>query len=180
MSGHSKWSQIKHKKAVTDAKKSKTFSKVLGAIAVAARGNNDPDQNPRLRTLIEKARAEGVPNENIERALQKSKESETLVELVIEAYGPEKTAMIIEAITDSSNRTIAEVRNILHEYSAKPADPGSVRWLFERKNPGDPWIPKFKKPISQAGQETLRRLIEALTGHSDVHHITTDAEENIQ
>ena len=179
MSGHSKWSQIKHKKAATDAKKSRVFSKIVGAIAVAARQGENPDQNPRLRTLIEKAKSEGVPQETIERALHKSAESDALKEMVVEAYGPEKTAMIIEAITDNTNRTIAEVRNILNEYGAKAADPGSVRWLFEHRNPGDPWVPKFPKTISTQGFKALERIRETLKKHGDIQRITTDVDQSI-
>ncbi len=174
MSGHSKWSQIKHKKAATDAKKSRSFSKILGAIAVAARLGNDPASNPRLRTLVEKAKSEAVPHETIERALHKSAESDALQEMTIEAYGPEKTAIIIEAITDNTNRTIAEVRAVLGTHGVKTADPGSVRWLFEHQNPGGPWIPKFTKTISTDGYRSLERILEALKAHPDVHHMTTD------
>lgn len=177
MSGHSKWSQIKHKKAESDAKKSKTFSKIISAIIAAAREENDPASNPRLRTLIETARAEGVPKETIERALQKSETAEDLREIIIEAYGGEGTAILIEASTDNTNRTIAEVRSILVEHGAKLADPGSVRWLFAHQNPGSPWKPKFTKPLTPQGAETLYKLRESLTKYPDIHRITTDAEE---
>ena len=177
MSGHSKWSQIKHKKAATDAKKSRAFSKILGAIAIAARQGGGPGSNPHLRTLIEKAHAGEVPKENIERALRKPAESDALQEITIEAYGPEKAALIIEAITDNTNRTIHEIRNILEEHGAKPGGQGSVCWLFERASPGNPWIPKFKKTVSEGGCVLLTPLLEALQDHPDVERVATDIEQ---
>ena len=102
MSGHNKWTQIKHKKAITDQKKAKQFTKLLAAIGIAAKTEPNPEFNPRLRTAVEKAKEANVPGENIERAINRAKENPT-DELIIEAYGPAGTAFMIKAITDSRN-----------------------------------------------------------------------------
>lgn len=176
MSGHSKWSQIKHKKGDTDKKRSVLFSKLLKAISAAARTEPNPDFNPRLRTAVETAKAANVPNDNIERAISKAKEGGALTELIIEAYGPEKSAIIIEALTDNSNRTISEIRNILAENGAKMGEIGSARWAFDIPQPGNPWTPKFTQKISDEGKIKLQEIIEALNDHNDTQKIYTNAE----
>lgn len=172
MAGHSKWAQIKHKKASTDQKRGQLFSKLLNAIAVSARGNPDPAFNPRLRAAIEKAKENQVPQENIERAIKKASEAKNLEEIIIEAYGPEKTAIIIEGITDNKNRSINEIRALLNENGAKIAEQGSVLWLFEKKN--NEWQSKFKQTISKEGEQKLAILIEKLRERSDVLKTTTN------
>src|SRR3989338_11296018 len=109
MSGHSKWSQIKHKKGTTDQKRGQLFSKLLKAISIAAKKEPNPLYNPRLRSVIEKAKENSVPQENIERAISKASEEKNLDEVIIEAYGPEGAALIIQGVTDNTNRTVAEV-----------------------------------------------------------------------
>ncbi|MGB9847708.1 MAG: YebC/PmpR family DNA-binding transcriptional regulator [Minisyncoccia bacterium] len=137
MSGHSKWAQIKHKKAATDAKKSKIFSKLAAAITVAAReGGGDPDKNPKLRLAIEKARSFNMPSDNIERAIKRGTgilDGAQLEELLLEAYGPNGHALLITAITDNRNRTLAEIKHILNKYNGKLGTEGSVRWMFDLK-----------------------------------------------
>lgn len=137
MSGHSKWAQIKHKKAATDAKKGQMFSKLSRMITVAAKEKGpDPAMNPKLRMTIEKARSLGMPKENIERAIKKATEKnnkELLEEIRYEAYGPGGAALLINCVTDSKNRTTAEIKHILSQYDGKLATPGSVEWLFEKK-----------------------------------------------
>ena len=136
MSGHSKWAQIKHKKAITDAKKGRLFSKIVREILVAARtGGPHPEANPRLRSAMERARSEGLPKDNIERAIAKasgSGENETLQEFLYEATAPGGVVMLIEGITDSKNRSFAEIKHLLAERGAKIADPGSVLWNFDK------------------------------------------------
>lgn len=136
MSGHSKWSQIKHKKAITDVKKGKVFSKLVRLISVAARAKGkDPEANPNLRTLIEKARSINMPIENVERAIAKGAgelEGSQIEEFTIEAYGPGGSALLIEGTTDNNNRSISELKFLLSEHDGKLANPGSVLWLFER------------------------------------------------
>ncbi len=175
MSGHSKWHQIKHKKEAADEKRSALFSKLLKAVSVAAREGPNPDANPRLRTTIEKAREANVPSENIERAISKSAEAKNLVEVTIEAYGPEKSALIIKGITDSKNRTVAEVRHIIEEHGAKFAEPGSVLWSFEWH--GGEWRPKFLPPLSPQGKSALDTLTSAIEAHPDVQRVTTNAND---
>lgn len=136
MSGHSKWSQIKHKKAITDAKKGKIFSKMARLISVAARAKGkDPEANPTLRTMIDKARSLNMPLDNIERAIAKGAgelEGSQIEELTIEAYGPAGSALIIEGTTDNRNRSLSEIKFLLSQHDGKLANPGSVLWLFER------------------------------------------------
>ncbi len=138
MSGHSKWAQIKHKKAITDAKKSKVFSKISALISVAVKERKDPnpDTNPKLALAIEKARAMNMPQENIKRAIERGRgigTGEELESLRYEAYGPYGVAFIIDAVSDNKNRTLAEVKHILSKRNGKMATIGSVTWMFEEK-----------------------------------------------
>lgn len=175
MAGHNKWTQIKHKKNITDKKRGLLFSKLLRAISVAARTEANPQFNPVLRSAIDKAKKFNVPLENIERAMSKSQEAEALLELVIEAYGPDGVALIIRALTDNRNRTVAEIKKILVDHYGKWAEPGSVAWAFTKK--GIDWVPNFTQPISPRAHEQLAELIEALDDHSDVDEIYTNAAE---
>ncbi|MDD5589573.1 MAG: YebC/PmpR family DNA-binding transcriptional regulator [Candidatus Portnoybacteria bacterium] len=137
MSGHSKWSQIKHKKAITDVKRGKIFSKLSRLITVAARQKGGAQAtNSQLRIIVEKAKSLNMPGENIERAIKKGTgelEGAKMEEILIEAYGPGGIALLIEAISDNKNRTLSEVRFLVNEKGGKIAEPGSVNWLFERK-----------------------------------------------
>ncbi len=173
MSGHNKWSQIKEKKAVTDQRRSTLFSKLLRAITVAAQKDPHPQFNPSLRSAIDQAREHNVPMENIERAIKKSQESKNLIdELIIEAYGPNGTAILVQAHTDNRNRTVAEIKKILSDHHGKWADPGSVMWSFDFKE-GE-YHAKFIQDISPQTQETLIALMDALDEHSDVSHLYTN------
>lgn len=136
MSGHSKWANIKHKKTAQDAKKSKEFSKLSNLIALAAKRGNDPDPrtNPYLRDAIAKAKEINMPQENITRAIKRGLgQIPGLVfeELLLEAYGPEGTAFLIEATTDNRNRTLAEIRKLFNEAGGGLGETGSVLWLFK-------------------------------------------------
>lgn len=168
MSGHNKWSQIQHQKSVTDKKRGVLFSKILKAITIAARNETNPQFNPRLRSLIEKARENNVPQENIDRAIKKVSESKNLEEIIIEAYGPVSIAMIIECITDNHNRTISEIKHLLNENEAKMAEVGSVKWAFD----GDK--PKFPQEISNIDREKINQLIQKLEERDDVQKIITN------
>lgn len=136
MSGHSHWSQIRHRKELTDAKRGKIFSKLSKLISVAARAKGgDPETNPGLRMMIDKARSFNMPQENIERAVKRGTgeiEGIKFEEFTLEAFGPAGLALIIEGTTDNKNRTLAEIKNILLAQGGKLAQPGSVLWLFER------------------------------------------------
>ena len=175
MSGHNKWSQIKHKKGAVDKKKSLTFGKILAAISVAAKTNGaDPSGNPRLRSLIEKAKENNVPNENIERALKRANEKE-LQEFLFEAYGPEGVAILVEAITDNPNRLIQELRTLAGEVGAKPADPGSVLWAFTKSDYETGWVAKFPQPIPETTKQQLQNIIDAFEEHDSVQGVITSA-----
>ena len=146
MAGHSKWSQIKHKKAATDAKRSKVFTRILKEITVAARlGGGDPAGNPRLRNAISDARSQNVPNDNIERAIKKGTgelEGVSYDEISYEGYGPGGVAVLVETVTDNRNRTVSEVRHLFSKHGGNLGENGCVAWMFEKRgffviDPGD-------------------------------------------
>ena len=134
MSGHSKWSQIKHKKAIADAKKGKVFGKLARAISNAARGNPDPSKNLKLKGEIERARAVNMPGENINRAVSRGgdKNAASLSEIQLELIGPGGAAVVVSAITDNSNRTINELRQLALKHGAHMAGQGAVAWMFRK------------------------------------------------
>ncbi|MFZ2199672.1 MAG: YebC/PmpR family DNA-binding transcriptional regulator [Microgenomates group bacterium] len=136
MSGHSKWSNIKNKKAANDAAKGSVFTKMAKGITIAVKkggGIGDPDMNFSLRLAIDKARSVNMPKENIDRAIDKGlgKAGEELAELTIEAFAPEGIMVIIELVTDSRNRAVAEIRTLIEKHGGRMGEPGSVNYLFE-------------------------------------------------
>ncbi len=136
MSGHNRWSKIKHTKAASDAKKSKGWTKLLKEITVAAKGGGDPDGNPRLRTAIDKARASNIPNDTIKRSIQKGTgelAAESYEDLIYEVYGPGGTAVVVEILTDNRNRTAGEIRKLLEKNNGKLAASGSVLYNFHKR-----------------------------------------------
>lgn len=137
MSGHSKWSTIRHKKAAIDAKRGKIFTKLVKEITVAARqGGGELDSNPRLRTAIDAAKAQNMPADNIDRAVKKGTgelEGVEYVELTYEGYGPEGVAILIDVLTDNKNRTQPEIRLIFNKKNGSIGEPGSVGWMFDAK-----------------------------------------------
>jgi YebC/PmpR family DNA-binding regulatory protein len=137
MSGHSKWSSIKHKKAATDAKRGKIFTKLIKEITVAARmGGGDIDANPRLRTAIQAAKSENMPKDNIERAIKKGTgelEGVSYEESIYEGYGPGGAAVMIESLTDNKNRTVADIRHIFSKAGGNMGESGCVAWMFDKK-----------------------------------------------
>jgi YebC/PmpR family DNA-binding regulatory protein len=137
MSGHSKWATIKHKKAATDARRGKLFSKILKEITVAARvGGGDQKGNPRLRAAVLEARSNSVPNDNIERAVKKGTgeiAAEVYEEVIYEGYGPAGVAMLVEAATDNRNRTAGEVRHLFARNGGNLGEAGCVAWMFHRR-----------------------------------------------
>ena len=176
MSGHSHWAGIKHKKGSADQKRGLVFSKLLNAISIAAKTETNPQFNPRLRTAVEKAQQNNVPKDNIERAIKRALEQKDLEELLIEAYGPEGSAILIEAVTDSRNRTISEIKKILSDNNAKFGEQGSVKWAFESLNSDDGiiWQVKFKQEIPEEGKKKLQELIDELEERDDVQKIYTN------
>lgn len=137
MSGHSKWSSIKHKKGAADAKRGKVFTRLIKEITVAARlGGGDPDGNPRLRTAIQAAKAENMPKDNIERAIKKGTgelEGTSYEEVNYEGYGPGGVAMLINCLTDNKNRTVADIKHAFDRHGGNLGEPGCVSWMFEQK-----------------------------------------------
>ncbi|HXX58036.1 MAG TPA: YebC/PmpR family DNA-binding transcriptional regulator [Thermodesulfovibrionales bacterium] len=137
MAGHSKWAQIKHKKAHTDAKRGKVFTKIVKEISIAARlGGGDPEGNPRLRTAIEKAKEVNMPHDNIKRAIMKGTgelPGTTYEEFIYEGYGPGGVAVLIEVLTDNKNRTVSEIRHIMSKHGGNMGEAGCVSWMFEKR-----------------------------------------------
>lgn len=170
MSGHNKWSKIKRQKAGTDAAKSKTFGKLARMITVAAK------QGKGLEQAIEKARAFGMPKENIERAVKKSSDAggENLEHIIYEAYGPGGSALIIEALTSNRNKAAQEVKFILSEHGSSLAAQGSASWAFKREN-GE-WVPTTTVPLSPEDEAALTTLIDALEDNDEVQDVYTNAE----
>jgi YebC/PmpR family DNA-binding regulatory protein len=137
MSGHSKWSSIKHKKGAADAKRGKVFTKLIKEITVAARmGGGDPDANPRLRSAIITAKGENMPKDNIERAIKKGTgelEGVNYEESSYEGYGPGGAAVLIESLTDNKNRAVADIRHIFSKCGGNLGENGCVAWMFDKK-----------------------------------------------
>ena len=137
MSGHSKWASIKHKKASTDAKRGKIFTKIVKEIAIAARlGGGDPGGNPRLRTAIEKAKEVNMPHDNIKKAIMKGTgelPGVSYEEFVYEGYGPAGAAVMMEVMTDNKNRTLPEIRTIMSKCGGSLGETGCVSWMFDKK-----------------------------------------------
>ena len=185
MSGHSKWAQIKYKKAASDAKKGKLFSKLSRVITIAAKnppagGGPDPKMNPKLTTAIEDAKAANMPNDNIERAISRAKEKDAslLKEVVYEVYGPGGSALVVTAITDNSNRTTNEIKHMLSEQGTKLGEQGSALWAFNRaESPSDIQAgkqkisPKFTITLSDEDNKKLEALLEALDNQDDVQEV---------
>jgi len=188
MSGHSRWSNIKHKKAKQDKKRAKIFSKLTRKITVAAReGGGDPDKNPDLRSAIEKARDADMPKDNIERAIKKGTgelEGGELEELLLGLYGPGGIAILIEAITDNKNRTLNEIKQILKENDAKLAETDSVRWQFEKKGvivvqADEEDKEELELKIIDSGADDLKRneKIEVYTKLKDLSEVKKNLEQ---
>jgi YebC/PmpR family DNA-binding regulatory protein len=137
MAGHSKWANIQHRKAAVDQKRAKRWTKILREVTVSARlGGGDPDANPRLRSAIQDARTDNVPNDTIDRAIKKGTgdlEGVSYEEIVYEGYGPGGVAVIVEAMTDNRNRTVAEIRHVFSRFGGSLGESNSVAWMFDRR-----------------------------------------------
>ena len=155
MSGHSKWSTIKHKKGAADAKRGKLFSKIIKEITIAARmGGGDPDSNPRLRTVLDKAKLANMPNDNVDRAIKRGTgelEGISYEEMTFEGYGPSGVAVFIEVLSDNKNRTVAELRHIFSKRNGNLGENGCVAWMFSKQG-----ILTFEKSI---GEEKLMNVV---------------------
>lgn len=175
MSGHNKWSKIKHKKAATDAKKSKVFSMHAKTIAVESRRARGDKSDPGLARAIERARAVNMPNDNIDRAVARGvgADSAALVEVIYEAYGPGGVALVIEGITDNKNRTTPEIKHLLATYGGTLGAEGCALWAFTKT--ADGWQANTTIPINPVDQEKLMTLLEALDDHDDIRAVVTNA-----
>lgn len=177
MAGHSKWSQIKRKKAVNDTKRGQMFTKLIREITVAARfGGGDPDFNPRLRLAVDTAKAANMPNENIDRAIKRGTgelEGVNYEEIVYEGYGPGGVALYIETLTDNQNRTVAEVRHILDKNGGNLGTAGSVAWQFDRK--GFIYIPGEATDEERVFDAAIDAGAQDVTGEDGEYVVTTEA-----
>jgi YebC/PmpR family DNA-binding regulatory protein len=175
MSGHSKWATIKHKKGALDAKRGKTFTRLIKEITIAARSGGDPDGNPRLRTAILAAKAENMPADNIKRAIQRGTgelPGAVYEEISFEGYGPGGVALIVDVTTDNRNRTVSEIRHIFSKNGGNLGETGSVRFMFSKKG-----VIAVEKPA--ASEETLMNIVlehggEDLNDEGDTWEIITD------
>jgi len=175
MSGHSKWAQIKRKKAVTDAKRGAAFTKLIKEITIAARqGGGDPDGNPRLRTAIDTAKAANMPNDNIERAIKKGTgelEGVHYEEATYEGYGPGGAAILLQVTSDNLNRTVASVRHLFSRHGGNLGEPNSVAWLFEKR--GQLHVDASRYPEDAVMEAALEAGAEDLTSDGEQHVVTT-------
>jgi YebC/PmpR family DNA-binding regulatory protein len=177
MSGHNKWSKIKHKKAATDSQKSRVFSKHSSLISMESRLCGGDVNSPGLFAAIERAKRDSMPKENIERAVAKGKGNDgaQLHEVLFETYGPGGVAMLITAVTDNNNRTSQEIKHTLSHLGYQLGGPGSASWAFTKKD--HIYAPNTPLALSDEDGEQLAHLIEALEEQADVHDIFTTADE---
>lgn len=175
MSGHSKWSTIKHKKAATDAKKGRVFSEVSKMIMMAVKegGSGDPVQNPRLRVALDKAREANMPKDNVQRAIDRGlgKGAGPLTEVLYEGYGPGGVGFLVKVLTDNRNRSGAEVKSIFERHGGSLGGPNSVMFMFERVGDGY----RVKMPVQVGGEDEAKVavLLSKLTEHEDVASVWT-------
>ncbi len=176
MSGHSKWSTIKRKKAAIDAKRGKLFTKAIKEITVSAReGGGDIDANPRLRLAVDNAKSINMPQDNIDRAIKKATgelEGATYLELTYEGYGPSGVAVMVESVTDNKNRTAAEVRHLFSKYGGGLGESGSVAWMFDRK--GVIVITREDQSEDEVMEAALEAGAEDIVSEDEYFEVTTD------
>lgn len=176
MAGHNKWAQIKRQKGKTDAQKSKVFTKFARLITVEAKKAGGNRTSPGLKAVIDRAKAENMPNENIDRAIKKATETSTAMEaMTYEAYGPGGCALIIETLTDNRNKAAQEVKHILSRNGFALAGMGAATWAFE-KNPTGGWTPKTTVPLSDDDLKILDVLVTDLEENDDVQEVFTNVE----
>lgn len=190
MSGHSKWSSIKHKKGAADAKRGQLFTKLGREIALAAReGGGNPEMNFRLRLAIDRAKQSNMPKDNIDRAIQRGAgtgKQDVLEEVIYEGYGPSGTAMLVNALTDNRNRSVAEVRRVFSRHTGNLGENGCVAWLFDRKGyitiaPEDNDPEEVALVAIDAGAEDVKvdaELVEVFTEMGDLQKVREELEAN--
>ena len=192
MAGHSKWATIKHKKAINDAKKGKSFSKVSAQITHAAKqGGGDPTMNPTLRLYIDKAKAVGFSNDNIDKAIKKgtgeSGEGVVFEEITYEGFGPHGVQLVVDVLTDNKNRTVAEIRQIFDEVGGTMGDTGSVSWNFDTKGYFEilcghmEETEKYGEPdiFVEDNPEEVELAIMDLPGVLDIHEYEEDGKKGL-
>jgi len=175
MSGHNKWSTIKHKKGAADAKRGKVFTKIIKEISVAAKlGGGDPAANPRLRTAVDKAKAENMPKDNIERAIKKGAggmEGVTYEEIIYEGYGPGGSAVLVEVLTDNRNRSVSDIRSIFSKSNGNMGEAGCVSWIFSKKG-----LIGYDKSVDfdQLFEAALEAGAEDVAEQDDCYEVTSE------
>jgi len=165
MSGHSKWATIKHKKAALDAKRGKTFTRIIKEITIAARSGGDPDANPRLRTAVLAAKAVSMPADNIKKAIMRGTgeiAGGQIDEVMFEGYGPGGAAVLVNVATDNRNRTVSELRHVFSKNGGNMGEQGSVSWMFERKS-------QILIPEDKSDEDTLMGIVLD-AGADDLRH----------
>ncbi len=177
MSGHNKWSKIKHKKAATDAQKSKIFSKHSSLITMESKRAGGDINSPALAAVIERAKKDSMPKDNIDRAVAKGAGADgvNLEEVLFETYGPGGVAILITAVTDNNNRTNQEIKHLLSKQGYQLGGSGSAAWAFTKTN--GVYIPTNPLEISEEDGEKLAALIEVLEDQADIQDIFTTADE---
>lgn len=173
MSGHNKWSKIKHKKAASDAAKSKVFGKFARLIAMESKNAGGNLNSPGLRAVIDRAKAESMPKDNIDRAVAKGAGADgtSYEEVLYETYGPGGTAILIDAVTDNRNRTAAEMKHLLSKLGCELAAPGAAVWAFTKT--ADGYEPNSTMVLNDTDNEKLEMLLEALDENDDVQEVYT-------
>ena len=176
MSGHNKWSQIKRKKGVTDAAKSKIFSKYSRLISLESKKANGNITSPSLKAIIDQAKSVNMPNDNIERAIKKGvgADTEALEKVVYEAYGPLGVQLIIDGVTSSRNKASSEVKHILSKHGGSLGTQGSVLWAFTKTSEGY----EAMNPVTISGEsaQAVARLIEELEDNDEIQNVYTNAD----
>lgn len=175
MSGHNKWTQIKHKKAITDGKRSKLFGKLARLITMESKKAGGNVSSPGLRGVIERARKESTPSDIIERAIKKGTGTDAgeMDAVLYEAYGPGGCALLIEGLTDNKNRTVAEIKHLLSKRGLSLAGQGAAIWAFNKTAEG--YEPTTTVPLSDNDGEALTGLLDELDEHDDVQEVYTNA-----
>jgi len=176
MGGHNKWSQIKRQKGANDAAKSKVWGKLAKRISVESKKAHGDVNAPALRAVIETAKKENMPKDNIERAVARgtAADAAAMEAVTYETYGPGGAAIVIEALTDSRNRTAQEIKHLLDENGLTLAAQGSALWAFDKTSEG--YQPKTTVPLSDADNDKLMQILAEIDGHDDVENVFTNAE----
>ena len=180
MSGHNKWSKIKHKKAATDSVKSKVYSKYNKLIQVAIKDAGGNLDSPSVISVIERAKSENVPKDNIDRAIKKATgaDAKALQEVMYEGYGPGGVGILIKAVTDNTNRTVTEVKTVFTKNNGNFASSGAVSWAFTKDENMD-WVPNpgTEIPLDDSDKEKLEKLIELFEENDDITDVYTNLAE---